>query len=208
MRIERRSRRDRFIGHLRSRGTRIVRRPALRGAAAPNKGACDERRWGRSRAPPGLRPHVSDDSSPRSAVGGRPHRSNAYMHVAPIQRTHARCAPRRLRRAGERPRRRGGGRDSVGPRGFAVIRPRSRVVPVITVDPEANETNALFDLVQLDGAEVLEIGCGDGRLTWRYADRAARVTALEPFGDSIARANARLAEAPNERIELRNVAFE
>jgi 16S rRNA A1518/A1519 N6-dimethyltransferase RsmA/KsgA/DIM1 with predicted DNA glycosylase/AP lyase activity len=58
----------------------------------------------------------------------------------------------------------------------------------IRTDPEGNETATLFDLVDLDGAEVLEIGCGDGRLTWRYADRAAHVTAIEPFEDSIARA--------------------
>jgi len=40
----------------------------------------------------------------------------------------------------------------------------------VRTDPEGNETLALFDLVQLDGREVLEIGCGDGRLTRRYAD--------------------------------------
>lgn len=78
----------------------------------------------------------------------------------------------------------------------------------VRIDPEGNEIDALFDMVELEGREVLEIGCGDGRLTWRYADRVARVTAIEPFSDSIARANARLAEAPNERIEFRNVTFE
>ena len=62
----------------------------------------------------------------------------------------------------------------------------------VRVDPEGNETGALFDLVDLEGREVLEIGCGDGRLTWRYADRAAHVTAIEPFEDAIARANSRL----------------
>jgi 2-polyprenyl-3-methyl-5-hydroxy-6-metoxy-1,4-benzoquinol methylase len=78
----------------------------------------------------------------------------------------------------------------------------------IATDPEGNETKALFDLVDLDGAEVLEVGCGDGRLTWRYADRAAHVLAIEPFGDAIARANLRLSETPNGRIEFRHVAFE
>jgi len=78
----------------------------------------------------------------------------------------------------------------------------------VRIDPEGNETDALFDLVELEGREVLEIGCGDGRLTWRYADRAAHVTAIEPFGDAIARAKKRLSEAPNERIEFRHVAFE
>ena len=78
----------------------------------------------------------------------------------------------------------------------------------VRIDPEANETDALFDLVELQGREVLEIGCGDGRLTRRYAHLAAHVTAIEPFGDSIARAQAPLSEAPNERIEFRQVAFE
>ena len=77
----------------------------------------------------------------------------------------------------------------------------------IHVDPEGNETAALFALVDLDGAHVLEIGCGDGRLTWRYAERAAHVTAIEPFADSIARANGRLGET-SLPIEFRNVSFE
>lgn len=62
----------------------------------------------------------------------------------------------------------------------------------VRTDPERNETEALFELVEFVGAEVLEIGCGDGRLTWRYAERAAHVTAIEPFGGSIARAKVRL----------------
>ena len=78
----------------------------------------------------------------------------------------------------------------------------------IRIDPEGNETDALFDLVELEGREVLEIGCGDGRLTWRYADRTTHVTAIEPFEDAIARAQKRLSETPNERIEFRHVAFE
>jgi 2-polyprenyl-3-methyl-5-hydroxy-6-metoxy-1,4-benzoquinol methylase len=78
----------------------------------------------------------------------------------------------------------------------------------VRVDPEGNETAALFDLVDVEGREVLEIGCGDGRLTWRYADRAAHVTAIEPFEGSIARARERLARTPNDRIEFRHVSFE
>jgi len=77
----------------------------------------------------------------------------------------------------------------------------------VRIDPECNETDALFDLVEVEGREVLEIGCGDGRLTRRYADRAAHVTAIEPFEDAIARAQKWLSEAPNERVEFRNVAF-
>ena len=78
----------------------------------------------------------------------------------------------------------------------------------VRIDPEGNETDALFALVDLKGLDVLEVGCGDGRLTRRYADRAAHVTAIEPFEDAIARAQNWLSEAPNERIEFRHVAFE
>jgi cyclopropane fatty-acyl-phospholipid synthase-like methyltransferase len=59
----------------------------------------------------------------------------------------------------------------------------------ILLDPELNETTALFGLFH-DFAEksVLEIGCGDGRLTWRYAGRAARVTAIDPDEGKFAKA--------------------
>lgn len=78
---------------------------------------------------------------------------------------------------------------------------------MIRTDPEGNEIDALFDLVEIDGREVLEIGCGDGRLTWRYADRAAHVTAIDPFGDSIERARQRL-RATDLSIDFRPVSFE
>jgi SAM-dependent methyltransferase len=81
------------------------------------------------------------------------------------------------------------------------------VAVTIWNDPEGNETNALFDLVELDDREVLEIGCGDGRLTWRYADRAAHVTAIDPFEDAIERAKERL-RSTDLPIDFRNVAFE
>jgi 2-polyprenyl-3-methyl-5-hydroxy-6-metoxy-1,4-benzoquinol methylase len=78
----------------------------------------------------------------------------------------------------------------------------------IRIDPEGNETDALFDLVEVEGREVLEIGCGDGRLTRRYTDRAAHVIAIDPFADAIARAQEWLSAAPTERIEFRHAAFE
>ena len=77
----------------------------------------------------------------------------------------------------------------------------------IRVDPEGNETAALFGLAELQGCRVLEIGCGDGRLTWRYAGRAAHVTAIEPFEGSIARAKERLRET-DLPVEFRHVSFE
>jgi 2-polyprenyl-3-methyl-5-hydroxy-6-metoxy-1,4-benzoquinol methylase len=78
----------------------------------------------------------------------------------------------------------------------------------IRLDPDGTETGALFDLVDLAGKQVLEIGCGDGRLTWRYFDRTARVTAIDPFGDSIERAKRNLPKAAADTVELRAVGFE
>lgn len=51
----------------------------------------------------------------------------------------------------------------------------------IILDPEQNESHALFKLpFTWIGASVLEIGSGDGRLTWRYAKKASRLIAIEP----------------------------
>ena len=50
----------------------------------------------------------------------------------------------------------------------------------VRVDPEENETHALFDIVDVANKYILEIGSGDGRLTWRYAEKAAHVTAIGP----------------------------
>lgn len=78
----------------------------------------------------------------------------------------------------------------------------------IRTDPEGSEKVALFELADLDGAEVLEIGCGDGRLTWRYADRAADVTAIDAFEDAIARAEGALPQGLRGTVRFRHVAFE
>ena len=78
----------------------------------------------------------------------------------------------------------------------------------IRVDPKNNEPSALFALVNFDSKRVLEIGCGDGRLTWRYADRTAHVTAIDPFEGSIARAKENLPEQLMNRVKFRHIAFD
>ena len=78
----------------------------------------------------------------------------------------------------------------------------------IRSDPENNEINALFDLVDFTGKNVLEIGCGFGRLTWRYADAVAHVTAIDKYEKWIKRAKENLPDALRDRIAFRNIAFE
>jgi 2-polyprenyl-3-methyl-5-hydroxy-6-metoxy-1,4-benzoquinol methylase len=78
----------------------------------------------------------------------------------------------------------------------------------IRSDPENNEIRALFDLVDFSGKHVLEIGCGDGRLTWRYAQAAAHVTGIDPFEESIGRANANLPDTLRDRVAFHYITLE
>ena len=65
----------------------------------------------------------------------------------------------------------------------------------VEFDPEGVETRVIHELVDFRGKDVLEIGCGDGRLTRRYADRAASVLALDPKEDRIALAQQDIPDA-------------
>ncbi len=78
----------------------------------------------------------------------------------------------------------------------------------IRVDPAGSETSALFGLVDLGGKHVLEIGSGDGRLTWRFAGLAAHVTAVEPFAPSVARAKKNLPGELTDRVDFQQVGFD
>jgi 16S rRNA A1518/A1519 N6-dimethyltransferase RsmA/KsgA/DIM1 with predicted DNA glycosylase/AP lyase activity len=77
----------------------------------------------------------------------------------------------------------------------------------IRSDPENNEIRALFDIVDFSGKHVLEIGSGDGRLTWRYAEAAEHVTAIEPFEEAIRRANTNQLDALRDQVEIHHIGF-
>jgi cyclopropane fatty-acyl-phospholipid synthase-like methyltransferase len=73
----------------------------------------------------------------------------------------------------------------------------------IRLDPEENETKALSACAgSFAGTVVLEIGCGDGRLTRRYASEAARVTAIDPDPTKIARAAAVLPAEFSQKVDF------
>ena len=58
----------------------------------------------------------------------------------------------------------------------------------IREDPDGHEIAALASAgASFAGRRVLEIGCGDGRLTGRYAHKAASILAIDPDPDAIAR---------------------
>ncbi len=78
----------------------------------------------------------------------------------------------------------------------------------IREDPENNETRALFDLADFSGKDVLEIGCGDGRMTWRFANWADHVTAIDPYEEGINRAREDLPDELEGRVEFHHIGFE
>ena len=53
------------------------------------------------------------------------------------------------------------------------------------IDPEGFELEALEQTVDFNDRRVLEVGCGDGRLTWRYAARTRSVLGVDPSEEAI-----------------------
>lgn len=52
-------------------------------------------------------------------------------------------------------------------------------------DPEKTEVHYLQTFANLENAHILEVGCGDGRMTWRYAQHPRRITAIDPDPDRL-----------------------
>ena len=74
----------------------------------------------------------------------------------------------------------------------------------ILFDPEGKEKDALFELYPYwAGKSVLEVGSGDGRLTWSYVEKVSHITALEPDTE---KHKAALADCPSrlKKIEFVN----
>jgi ubiquinone/menaquinone biosynthesis C-methylase UbiE len=68
------------------------------------------------------------------------------------------------------------------------------------VDPDGIEISAIRDLVDPTGRRIVEIGCGDGRITFQYATDAAQVTAFDTDEEAIRAANATLSQELRDRV--------
>ena len=73
----------------------------------------------------------------------------------------------------------------------------------IDEDPEGHEIVALDALVPSFALRrVVEIGCGDGRLTRRYAGAAASVIAIDPDAEAVAELAAELPDVDARAIGI------
>ena len=73
----------------------------------------------------------------------------------------------------------------------------------IEVDPQERELRALARITHWRDRRVLEIGCGEGRLTLRLARLGARVTAIDPDAARVRAARAALPRRRAQRVEYR-----
>lgn len=71
------------------------------------------------------------------------------------------------------------------------------------VDPEGAHLAALYRLGDFAGCRVLELGCGDGRLTLGIAETAASVLAFDPDAEEVARARQSLPAELAQRVTYR-----
>lgn len=71
-------------------------------------------------------------------------------------------------------------------------------------DPERAEVRVLRRHIALERARVLDVGCGEGRLTRRIAGVARAVVGIDPNGVSIARARQLTPRRLREKIRFRH----
>jgi len=73
-----------------------------------------------------------------------------------------------------------------------------RIAP--RLDADGSERRAIHDLVDFSGKDVLEIGCGNGRVTWCYAESAASVLAVDPREKDIEQARQQTPDSLRGRV--------
>ena len=69
-------------------------------------------------------------------------------------------------------------------------------------DVQGVEPTAIAEVADLDGVRVLEVGCGDGRLTRFAASHARAVYAFDPDGERVRTAEAALSPELRKRVSF------
>jgi ubiquinone/menaquinone biosynthesis C-methylase UbiE len=70
------------------------------------------------------------------------------------------------------------------------------------IDPDGVEIVTIKELVDLRDLRIVEIGCGDGRLTFESGREAASVVAVDSDEDAIRKARAETPNALRRRIRF------
>jgi ubiquinone/menaquinone biosynthesis C-methylase UbiE len=88
----------------------------------------------------------------------------------------------------------------------------------LQTDPERNETKYLYKFAEFGNKRVLEIGCGEGRLTWQYANKPLFTIGIDLDADALRVATidrpsdlnnkVLFSQAESEHLPLRNDTFD
>jgi ubiquinone/menaquinone biosynthesis C-methylase UbiE len=70
------------------------------------------------------------------------------------------------------------------------------------MDSLGSERKLLHSLVDFSNKSVLEVGCGEGRLTWQFADKTKYVVAIDPEAEKIAVAKKNSPKDLKNRVEF------
>ncbi len=71
------------------------------------------------------------------------------------------------------------------------------------LDPEGAHLAALHRLADFHGRRIIELGCGDGRLTVPIAREAAYMLSFDPDADAVGRARQTLPHELADRVSYR-----
>jgi 2-polyprenyl-3-methyl-5-hydroxy-6-metoxy-1,4-benzoquinol methylase len=74
-------------------------------------------------------------------------------------------------------------------------------VPLL-VDPDGVELATIRELVDVRGLRVVDVGCGDGRLTFACARGGADALGIDPDDEAIAKARAETPRDLRERVRF------
>ncbi len=69
-------------------------------------------------------------------------------------------------------------------------------------DPEGFEKKILHKFADFAGKRILEIGCGEGRLTWKYANASSLTVGFDPDQDAVRVARADSPSALHGRVHF------
>jgi ubiquinone/menaquinone biosynthesis C-methylase UbiE len=70
------------------------------------------------------------------------------------------------------------------------------------IDPEGIELRTVRNHTSFKGKKVLEVGCGDGRLTFKYATQAKHVIAIDVETEDIERAKSKITPELSSKLEF------
>ena len=71
------------------------------------------------------------------------------------------------------------------------------------IDPEGMTARIVHELIDFRGKDVLEVGCGDGRITWSLGEQARSVVALDIDETDIGNALRNTPEALKSKVTFR-----